>query len=172
MPTATPLLSRLTAAAPFPASVRADDARPVAVMIIGADPRAAGVPAPARKVALPRMTEALARFRPTVVAVEWPAALVAERFARYLTGTLTLSSSEVVKLGFQLAKRTGARIAGVGQPGEIPCAGSVCAALAAAGRPGDRMVVLQETPLVAALRQRVMTTPGLKLVEANAWLGL
>lgn len=172
MPTATPLLTRLTATAAVPARARAIDARPICVMIIGDHPDAADILTPARQVGLQHMTDALARFRPTVVAVEWPAAIVAERYARYLAGTLAPSRSEVVQLGFRLARQTGARIVGVGQHGETLCASRLCAALSEVGRPGDRMVVLHDTALSAALRRQVVATRGLKLVEASEALGL
>lgn len=55
------------------------------------------------------VTDALARFRPTKVGVEWPEDIVAERYKQYQAGTLAPSHNEVVQLGFRLAKTAGAQ---------------------------------------------------------------
>ncbi len=63
----------------------------------------------------------LARFEPTVVAVEWPAEVVDERYARYVAGTLPVSRNEVVQLGFRLAKlRQLPRVEGIDVSGDFP----------------------------------------------------
>jgi hypothetical protein len=50
------------------------------------------------------VTDALARFKPNRVGVEWPADIVAERYKAYQAGTLAPSHNEVVQLGFRLAR--------------------------------------------------------------------
>ena len=90
-------------------------AEPVAVMIVGtfhmANPgqdlhnlAADDVLAPRRQAELAAVAEGLSRFRPTRVAVEWPAALVTERYGAFRAGTLAPSRNEVVQLGFRLAQ--------------------------------------------------------------------
>lgn len=68
------------------------------------DVKADDVLAPKRQKEIIAVTNALARFHPTKVAVEWDAPLVAERYPKYLEGTLPPSRNEVVQLGFRLAK--------------------------------------------------------------------
>jgi hypothetical protein len=62
---------------------------------------------PKRQTEISAITEALARFKPTKVGVEWPEDVVAERYKQYLDGTLPPSRNEVVQLGFRLAKAAG-----------------------------------------------------------------
>jgi hypothetical protein len=50
------------------------------------------------------VVEGQARFAPTMVAVEWPAAVVTERYAKFREGQLPESRNEVVQLGFRLAR--------------------------------------------------------------------
>ena len=50
------------------------------------------------------VTDALARFKPTKIGVEWPEDIVAERYKAYQAGTLAPSHNEVVQLGFRLAQ--------------------------------------------------------------------
>jgi hypothetical protein len=76
--------------------------------------------APARQAEIAKITASLARFKPTVVAAEWPAATVADRYARYQAGTLPASRNEVVQLGFRLAKQVNARMIGVDVSGDFP----------------------------------------------------
>ena len=59
--------------------------------------------APKRQAEIKAATEALNRFRPTIVAAEWPADIAASRFDSYLKGTLAPSRNEVVQLAFRLA---------------------------------------------------------------------
>jgi hypothetical protein len=66
------------------------------------------------------VTDALARFKPTKVGVEWPADLVADRYKQYLAGTLPPSRNEVVQLGFRLAKNTGAEVYSLDADGDFP----------------------------------------------------
>src|SRR6476659_9685482 len=64
---------------------------------------------------------ALARFQPTSVGVEWPEALVQERYAQFLDGSLPVSSNEVVQLGFRLARERGLKVVhGFDVEGDFP----------------------------------------------------
>lgn len=78
------------------------------------------VTAPKRQREIQSVVDGLARFHPTLVAVEWPAGLTAERWAKYQAGTLPPSHNEVVQLGFRLAKQTGARVKGIDSDGDFP----------------------------------------------------
>jgi Family of unknown function (DUF5694) len=57
-----------------------------------------------RQTEIASVTDALARFKPNKVGVEWPEDVVAGRYKEYLNGTLPPSNNEVVQLGFRLAK--------------------------------------------------------------------
>jgi hypothetical protein len=115
----------LAAAAPSPPA-------PVEVMIVGvfhmSNPghdmhniAVDDVLAPKRQAEIVAITDALARFKPTKVAVEWPRALVAERYPKYLAGTLPPSHNEVVQLGFRLAKTAGSQgVWGIDADGDFP----------------------------------------------------
>ena len=72
------------------------------------DTKADDVLAPKRQTEIKAITAHLARFRPTKIAVEWDASTVAERYPKYLDGTLAPSRNEVVQLGFRLGKARGA----------------------------------------------------------------
>lgn len=76
---------------------------------------------PKRQKEIVAITNALARFHPTKVAVEWPEKLVAERYPKYLAGTLPASRNEVVQLGFRLAQTAHAQgIWGIDADGDFP----------------------------------------------------
>lgn len=262
-----PLLARLTAMAAVAAAPFGADAAtppPVEVMVVGdfhmsnpgADLHNTKVDdmlSPARQAEIQRVTDALAKFRPTVVAAEWPSGVVAERYANFVAGGLPASRNEVVQLGFRLAKQTGARMIGVDVDGDFPYEAvqayakahgqdavlaeaetaitahvaaqdkvlreqgvgptlrflndpvriardnafyralgrigggdeqpgvavltawykrnfAICANLVQAAKPGDRMVVFYGSGHTFLLRQCVAETPGLKLVEPNAFL--
>ncbi len=76
---------------------------------------------PRRQAELVAVAEALARFEPTVVAVEWPQDTAAREYARYRAGELAPSRNEVVQLGFRLAALRGLqRVDGIDLPGEFP----------------------------------------------------
>jgi hypothetical protein len=77
--------------------------------------------APKRQAQIAAVTDALARFRPDKIAVEWPAATVAERYPKYLDGNLPPSRDESAQLGFRLAKTAGAEgVYGIDVDGEFP----------------------------------------------------
>lgn len=135
------------AQAPAPAAGAAGPA-PAQVMIVGtwhfANPgldmhnvEAVDVMTPERQAQIVAVTDALARFRPTLVAVEWPAAVVDERYPGYREGTLKASANEVVQLGFRLADRQDLeRVHGIDAPGEFPF-GPIAQWAQANGRAGE-----------------------------------
>jgi len=127
---ASGLSAPLAALAAAPAAQ--SKARPVEVMIVGdyhmSNPghdlhnaRIDEVLAPERQAQIAKVTDALARFKPTKVAAEWPADVAAERYGQYLAGTLKPSRNEVVQLGFRLAKTSGLKtVYGIDADGEFP----------------------------------------------------
>lgn len=121
-----------TAAAQHPAAPAGGRAQ---VMVLGtyhfANPgqdvvksEVADVLAPARQAEIERVVEALARFRPTRIAVEVRperAAGLDSAYAAHRAGGHPLGRSEVQQLGFRLAKRLGhARLYPADHPGEFP----------------------------------------------------
>jgi hypothetical protein len=106
-------------------------AKPVEVMVVGvfhmSNPghdihnlKVDDVLEPKRQVEIAALTDALSRFKPSKVGVEWPADLVAERYKQYLVGTLPPSRNEVVQLGFRLAKTAGAEVYSLDADGDFP----------------------------------------------------
>ena len=74
-----------------------------------------------RQKELTALSEALAKFRPTRIAVEWPVDLARERYPKFLAGTLPPSRNEVVQVGFRLAQRVGLKeVHGIDVPGAFP----------------------------------------------------
>ena len=76
--------------------------------------------APGRQAEIAEVTAALARFRPTKVAVEWPKDRTATRWADYRADKLPPSRNEVVQLGFRLARATGSPVIGVDAQTDFP----------------------------------------------------
>jgi hypothetical protein len=111
--------------------VRAADA-PVSVMIVGTfhmsnpgrdlyNAQIEDVLTPKYQAQIASVTDALGRFRPTAIMVEWDAAPAANRYAKYLAGTLEPSRNEVVQLGFRLAKAANLRaVHGIDVDGDFP----------------------------------------------------
>ena len=111
---------------------QANAAEPVSVMIVGGfhmsnpgrdlhNVRVDDMLAPKRQAEIAQVTTALAKFKPTLVAVEWPADLVEQRYDAYLKRTLAPSHNEVVQLGFRLAKGAGpAHVEGIDADGDFP----------------------------------------------------
>ncbi|HVV64043.1 MAG TPA: DUF5694 domain-containing protein [Rhizomicrobium sp.] len=107
-------------------------AAPISVMIVGdfhmSNPgrdlhnvHADDMLAPKRQAEIAAVTTALLRFRPTLVAIEWPADIAAQRYAEYLKGTLAPSPNESVQLGFRLGKGAGlSQVYGIDVDGEFP----------------------------------------------------
>jgi len=116
--------------ATLPTATQAQE--PVAVMIVGVyhmdnpgkdlhDLRADDVLTPKRQAEIAATVDALARFRPTQVDLEWSAAGAAKSYDRYLKGTLDrYQRDESVQLGFRLAKRTGASVVGIDEMMDFP----------------------------------------------------
>jgi hypothetical protein len=115
-----------------PANAAADAASTKQVMLVatyhmgnpGADlhnVKADDVLTPKRQAELDAVAEALTRFAPTRLAVEWPSKETSERYAAFLAGTAPESRNEVVQLGFRLAKRLRLRsVEGLDVPGDFP----------------------------------------------------
>lgn len=120
----------LAALAFLPTAALADE--PVSVMIVGGfhmsnpghdlhNGHVDDVLAPKRQSEIAAVTGALAKFKPTMVAAEWPSDLVNQRYDAYLKGTLAPSRNEVVQLGFRLAKESGlAHVEGIDVDGDFP----------------------------------------------------
>jgi len=113
-------------------AAKSSQTAPSEVMIVGGyhmsnpghdvhDVKADDVLAPKRQREIIAIANALARFHPTKVAVEWDAPVVAERWPKYLAGTLPPSRNEVVQLGFRLAKTAHAQgVWGIDADGDFP----------------------------------------------------
>lgn len=77
--------------------------------------------APSYQAQIQAISDALARFRPTQIDVEWPAYLTRERYSLYLAGKLPPSHNEVVQLGFRLARQRGLdTVHGIDVDGDFP----------------------------------------------------
>jgi hypothetical protein len=105
---------------------------PVQVMIVGTyhmsnpnrdmhDVTADDVLAPKRQAEIASIVNDIARFKPTVIDVEWGADVTAARYKAYLAGTLPPSHDESVQMGFRLAKLAHASsVNGIDVDGEFP----------------------------------------------------
>lgn len=117
----------LSLAAPFALA-----AEPARVLIVGTyhlsnpgqdlnNVQAVDVTTPERQAQLQAIADALARFEPNVVAIEWPADIADTRYRQFLEGSLPPSTSEAVQLGFRLARQRGLeRVHGIDVRGEFP----------------------------------------------------
>lgn len=76
--------------------------------------------APEQQAQLAKVAQALARFKPTRVDVEWDEPVVAERYPKFLAGKLPPSRNEVVQLGFRLAQLSHAEVSGIDVEGDFP----------------------------------------------------
>jgi len=105
---------------------------PAQVMIVGTyhfsnpgrdqhNVRSDDVLTPERQQQLDAIAKGLLRFQPTLVAVEWPADVVDQRYAEFRAGKLPTSRNEVVQLGFRLAKGAGiSAVHGIDADGDFP----------------------------------------------------
>ena len=105
---------------------------PVEVMIVGGfhmsnpghdlhNVQVDDVLAPRRQQEIQAVVDGIARFRPTMVDVEWDAPYAAEKYQAYVAGTLPPSRNEVVQLGFRLAKQIRlATVHGIDADGDFP----------------------------------------------------
>lgn len=76
---------------------------------------------PERQNQLQAISKSLQRFHPSVIAVEWPADVVNERYTKFKAGELSPSRNEVVQLGFRLAKDAGIEsVYGIDVDGDFP----------------------------------------------------
>jgi hypothetical protein len=119
------------AASPAAAEDRAAPA-PIEVMVVGTfhfanpglDYRNVAVDdvlQPARQKEIAAIVQALARFAPTAVGVEWRETAAADAYARYRAGTLPPSREEAVQLGFALARARGLEtVHGLDMPMSLP----------------------------------------------------
>ena len=74
-----------------------------------------------RQTELAAITEALVRFAPDQVMVEWSKDVTDERYASFQSGTLPPSRDEVVQLGFRLAALRGLKqVHGIDVKGDFP----------------------------------------------------
>lgn len=122
----------LAAAALATLPVHALAAEPVSVMIVGdfhmSNPgrdlhnvQVDDMLAPKRQAEIEAVADGLSRFKPTFVAVEWPADITDQRYDAYRKGTLAPSHNEVVQLGFRLARNAGlSSVAGIDIDGDFP----------------------------------------------------
>lgn len=258
-------LSLAVLMAPVAAQAANKGAPPAEVMVVGVfhmsnpghdlhDLKVDDVLDPGRQKEIAAITQALARFKPTKIGVEWPADVVAERYKQYLAGTLPPSRNEVVQLGFRLAKAANAegvysldadgdfpyerlknfaetqgfsslldqlnadvqaevdqqakllaqrgiaadlrfmndpvrlstgnsfyrQVLRIGRGGDQPGVDlvsawyhrnlQICSNLLQIAKPGDRIVIFFGAGHAFLLRQCVSETPGLKLIEPNAYL--
>jgi hypothetical protein len=136
---------------------------PVRVLVVGTyhfsnpgrdlhNMQADDVLAPRRQTEVEAVATALARFEPSLVAVEWPKALTDERYAAFRAGTLEPSRNEVVQLGFRLAALRGLeRVHGIDVDGDFPFE-PVQAWVAANGRRAELDALMLRT---AALVERM-----------------
>jgi len=117
--------------------------------------KAVDVLTPQRQTEIQWIADGLARFRPTHVGVEWPAATVDERYPKYLAGTLPESRNEVVQLGFRLAKQHGLkRVHGIDVEGSFPYE-PVAKWASANGREAElQHAGAEETAYITALQER------------------
>ena len=115
------------------------------------------------------VTAALGKFAPTQVAVEWPDAVVTERYAKFREGQLPESRNEVVQLGFRLAHERGLQaVHGLDVAGDFPFE-AIVAWAREHGRGGEIDAVLaiggKEVEHISALQER--TTIGGVLRDLN-----
>ncbi|MGR4877264.1 DUF5694 domain-containing protein [Pseudoxanthomonas sp. LARHCG66] len=116
------------------------------------------VTVPRRQAELQAVTDALARFQPTFVGVEWPAEAARDNYARYLDGTLPASRNEVVQLGFRLAKQVGLeRVHGLDVPGDFPFE-PLSAWAQANGKSGDLQALMAQAEGITARITALQTT--------------
>jgi hypothetical protein len=147
-------------------------ARPIEVMVVGVfhmsnpghdlhNMQVDDVLAPKRQAEIAAIAGALARFKPTRVAVEWPKDIVEERYPKYLAGTLAASHNEVVQLGFRLAKAAGAKgVYGIDVDGDFPY-DKVQAYAEAHGRKGVLDALSDDTDRQIAADSRLLANKGL-----------
>jgi hypothetical protein len=84
-------------------------AKPIEVMVVGVfhmanpnhdlhDFKVDDVLEPKRQAEIAAVTSGLSRFRPTKIGVEWPAEIIADRYAQFLAGTLPPARKSTVSM--------------------------------------------------------------------------
>lgn len=130
----TTLLAAICAAflTALPAVAQEAKPDPIQVMVLGTfhfdnpglDYRNAQVDdmlTPARQAEIAHVTEALSRFRPTKVGVEWKPGAADADYERYKAGTLPPTRDEIVQIGFRIAKANGLPVVyGLDTPMSLP----------------------------------------------------
>ncbi len=130
------MMNRLLALCGVLVALQATAAEPVRVMVLGtfhfanpgldlANAKVDDVLQPRRQAELQALAEGLARFRPTVVAVERDADPAPDRalksYADYLAGQGRDDRNEIVQVGFRLARLAGLqRVVGIDTNGDFP----------------------------------------------------
>ncbi|WP_213978862.1 DUF5694 domain-containing protein [Sphingomonas sp. dw_22] len=77
--------------------------------------------APARQAEIVKVAAALSAFKPTLVGVEWEPGAPDADYKKYLADALPADRSEIVQLGFRVARANGlARVHGLDMPMSLP----------------------------------------------------
>ncbi|MBQ0945607.1 hypothetical protein KAK07_19870 [Ideonella sp. 4Y16] len=129
-------MNRLLACALLLIACQAPAAEPVRVMVLGtfhfdnpgldiANVQVDDVLQPRRQAELRALADSLARFQPTLVAVEQDADALPDRalpaYSRYLAGEGREDRNEILQIGYRLAQRAGLRrVVGIDTPGAFP----------------------------------------------------
>jgi hypothetical protein len=119
--------------------------------------------APQRQREIQQIVGALARFKPTKVAVERSAAGTTRLWAQYQAGELATSRNEIVQLGFRLARTTGAAVLGADVPGEFPF-GPVAQFAEANGQGGIIAGAMAEAQAGLTRDEQLLKTGGIPAV--------
>jgi hypothetical protein len=167
-------------------SALAADAAKTQVMLVGTyhfsnpgkdlnNVKAVDVLAADRQRELAKVVTALARFAPNQVAVEWPAPVVKERYAKFRDGTLPESRNEVVQLGFRLARERGLQtVHGLDVEGDFPFepvvawarehgrAGEIDALLAVGAKEVAQLSALQEQTSIGGVLRDLNTRESIE----------
>jgi hypothetical protein len=138
--------------------------------------KAVDVLAADRQREIAALVAALARFAPTQVAVEWPAQLVDERYAKFRAGQLPESRNEVVQLGFRLAReRNLSTVLGLDVAGDFPFeavaawarehgrAGEIDALMAGGAKAVAHISALQERTSIGGVLRDLNTRESIEL---------
>lgn len=143
------------------AALSAHSAEPAQVLLVGtyhfsnpgadlSNVEAVDVTSPDRQAELQAITDALMRFGPDYVGVEWSASDADAAYAQYRAGTSPPSRNEVVQLGFRLAaQRKLERVHGLDVPGDFPFE-AVQAWAKAHGRDADLAALLDRATAITS----------------------
>lgn len=107
----------------------ADDA-PIEVMIVGGFHMTGGhdmhnvvvdnVLTPKRQAEIQAVVDGIAKFKPTAVDVEWDEPYTSQKYADFIAGKIPPSHSEVIQLGFRLAKQQDVSVHGIDVMADFP----------------------------------------------------